>query len=136
LEKMMKTAIALVTTLVLAGGVAGLGAQQAAFKRTVLQQADISVPGREAVTVVADFQPGATPGRHTHAGEEIGYILEGTLLVEQDGKPPVTLTAGQTFLIQVGTIHNATNTGPTPARILATYIVEKGKPLATPAPAR
>ena len=129
----MKAAIALVTTLVLAGAVAGLGAQQAAFKRTVLQQADISVPGREAVTAVGDFQPGATPGRHTHAGEEIGYILEGTLLLEQDGKPALTLTAGQAFLIPAGTIHNATNTGSTPARILATYIVEKGKPLATPA---
>ena len=132
----MKTATALVTTLVLAGGVAGIGAQQAAFKRTVLQQADISVPGREVVTAVADFQPGATPGRHTHPGEEIGYILEGTFLVEQDGKPAATLKAGQTFLIPAGTIHNATNTGSAPARILATYIVEKGKPLATPAPAR
>ena len=132
----MKTATAIVTTLVLAGVVAGLGAQQAAFKRTVLQQADISVPGREVITAVGDFQPGATPGRHTHAGEEIGYILEGTLMVEQDGKPAVTLAAGKTFLIPAGTIHNATNTGSTPARILATYIVEKGKPLATPAPAK
>ena len=132
----MKTAIALATTLVLAGVVAGLGAQQPAFKRTVLQQADISVPGREAVTVVGDFQPGASPGRHTHAGEEIGYVLEGTLRLEQDGKPAVTLTAGQAFLVPAGTIHNATNTGSTPARILGTYIVEKGKPLATPAPAK
>jgi quercetin dioxygenase-like cupin family protein len=125
-----------VTTIVLAGVAVGLGAQQAAFKRTVLQQADISVPGREAITAVGDFQPGATPGRHTHAGEEIGYILEGVLLVEQDAKPAVTLKAGQAFLIPAGTIHNATNTGSTPARILATYIVEKGKPLATPAPAK
>ena len=132
----MKAATAIVTTLVLAGVAAGLGAQQPAFKRTVLQQADISVPGREVITAVGDFQPGATPGRHTHAGEEIGYILEGTLLVEQDGKPAVTLKAGQTFLIPAGTIHNATNTGSTPAHILATYIVEKGKPLATPAPAK
>jgi quercetin dioxygenase-like cupin family protein len=111
-----------------------LAAQQPAFKRTMLQQADISVPGREAITAVGEFEPGATPGRHTHFGEEIGYVLEGTLLVEQDGKPPVTLKAGGTFLIPAGTIHNATNTGTGKARILATYIVEKGKPLATPAP--
>ena len=132
----MKIATALATTLVLAGSVAGLGAQQPAFKRTIVQQVDISVPGREVVTAVGDFQPGATPGRHTHAGEEVGYVLDGTLLVEQDGKPSVTLKAGQAFLIPAGTIHNATNTGSTTARILATYIVDKGKPLATPAPAK
>jgi quercetin dioxygenase-like cupin family protein len=113
-----------------------LAAQQPAFKRTMLQQGDISVPGREAITAVGEFEPGATPGRHTHFGEEIGYVLEGTLLVEQDGKAPVTLKAGGTFLIPAGTIHNATNTGTGTARILATYVVEKGKPLATPAPTK
>jgi quercetin dioxygenase-like cupin family protein len=113
-----------------------LAAQQPAFKRTMLQQGDISVPGREAITAVGEFQPGATPGRHTHFGEEVGYVLEGTLLVEQDGKAAVTLKAGSTFLIPAGTIHNATNTGTGTARVLATYIVEKGKPLATPAPAK
>jgi len=110
-----------------------LAAQQPSFKRTVLQQADLSSPGREVVQAVADFEPRATPGRHTHPGEEIGYVLEGTFLVEQDGTPPVTLKAGGTFLIPAGTIHNATNTGAGVAKILATYIVEKGKPLATPA---
>ena len=108
-------------------------AQQPAFKRTVLQQSDISAPGREVVQAVADFEPRATPGRHTHPGEEIGYVLEGTFLVEQDGKAPVTLKAGGTFLIPAGTVHNATNTGAAGGKILATYIVEKGKPLATPA---
>jgi quercetin dioxygenase-like cupin family protein len=113
-----------------------LTAQQPTFKRTVLQQGDISVPGREVVSAVAEFQPGATPGRHTHPGEEVGYVIEGTLLLEQEGKAPVTLKAGGTFLIPAGTIHNATNSGTGTARILATYIVEKGKPLATPAPAK
>jgi quercetin dioxygenase-like cupin family protein len=112
---------------------AAVAAQQPAFKRTVLQQSDISAPGREVIQAVADFEPRATPGRHTHPGEEIGYVLEGTFLVEQEGKAPVTLKAGGTFLIPAGTIHNATNTGGGPGRILATYIVEKGKPLATPA---
>ena len=110
-----------------------LAAQAPAFKRTVLQQADLASPGREVVQAVADFEPKATPGRHTHPGEEIGYILEGTFLVEQDGKAPVTLNAGGTFLIPAGTIHNATNTGAGAGKILATYIVEKGKPIATPA---
>ena len=113
-----------------------LAAQAPAFKRTVLQQADLASPGREVVQAVADFEPKANPGRHTHPGEEIGYILQGTFLVEQDGKAPVTLNAGGTFLIPAGTIHNATNTGAGAGKILATYIVEKGKPIATPAPAK
>lgn len=113
-----------------------LVAQQPAFKRTVLQQSDISVAGHEVISAVADFEPRATPGRHTHFGEEIGYVLEGTFLIEQEGKAPVTLKAGGSFLIPAGTIHNATNTGAGPGKILATYVVEKGKPLATPAPAK
>ena len=112
--------------------VVGAWAQAPAFKRTVLQQGDISVPGHEAVTAVAEFQPGAASGRHTHPGEEIGYILEGQLLLEQDGKPAATLRAGQTFLVPAGTVHNATNSGSSMTRLVATYIVEKGKPLATP----
>ena len=123
----------LVLTVAAFGLTAAVAAQQPAFKRTVLQQADISAPGREVITAVADFEPRATPGRHTHPGEEIGYVLAGTFLVEQDGKAPVTLSAGGTFLIPAGTVHNATNTGAAAGKILATYIVEKGKPLATPA---
>ncbi|HEX3644616.1 MAG TPA: cupin domain-containing protein [Vicinamibacterales bacterium] len=126
----MRAATLTVLSLVLTGIVA---AQQPAFKRTVLQQADISVPGREVISAVAEFEPRATPGMHTHFGEEIGYVIEGTFLVEQAGKPSVTLQAGGSFLIPAGTVHNATNTGNGRGRILATYIVEKGKPLATPA---
>jgi len=125
--------ISLAGALVVVGIIAAVGAQEAAFKRTILQQGDISVPGREVVTAVAEFPPGASPGAHTHAGEEIGYVLDGTITVEQAGKPAVTLKSGQTFLIPAGTIHNARNSGAAAARILATYIVEKGKPLATPA---
>ncbi len=128
----MRTGSVTLTAFALAGIVVGISAQQPTFKRTVLQQGDISAPGREAVTAVVDFQPGGSPGRHTHPGEEIGYVLDGTFLLEQTGKPAVTIKAGQAFLIPAGTIHNATNTGSGTARILATYIVEKGKPLATP----
>jgi quercetin dioxygenase-like cupin family protein len=126
----MKT-IAVVAVVVALTGI--VAAQQPAFKRTVLQQADISVPGREVISAVAEFDPRATPGMHTHFGEEIGYVIEGTFLIEQAGKPSVTLQAGGSFLIPAGTVHNATNAGAGKGRILATYIVEKGKPLATPA---
>ena len=132
----MKAPAAALATIAVVGLVVGVLAQQPTFKRTVLQQADISVPGREAVTAVAEFQPGAAAGRHTHPGEEIGYVLDGQLLLEQDGKAAVTLHAGQTFLIPPGTVHNATNSGSGTARVVATYLVEKGKPLATPAPAK
>jgi len=122
-----------VTLAIVAGvGIATLAAQQPGFKRTVLQQGDLSMAGHEVVTAVAEFQPGGTVGRHTHPGEEVGYVLEGTIVLEQAGKAAVTLKAGQTFLIPAGTIHNAT-AGTGQARVLATYIVEKGKPLATPA---
>jgi len=122
-------------------GFAAVGrAQQAAgpapFKRTVLQQVDLSVPGHEAVTAVAEVQPHAMAGRHSHPGEEMGYILEGTFLIELDGKPPMTLNAGQSFTVPAGAIHNATNQTGAVGKILSTYVLEKGKPLATPAPAK
>ena|SRR2546426_1147798 len=128
------------STLIIVAAIAaiavGIGAQQTGFKRTVIQQENLSVPGREAVTAIAEFQPGATVGQHTHPGEEIGYVLEGTILLEQAGKPAVTLGAGKTFFIPAGTVHNATNKGQVQARVLANYIVEKGKPVATPVAAK
>jgi quercetin dioxygenase-like cupin family protein len=129
----MRSAILAIAVLLLTSviGAGHAGAQQSGFKRTVIQQGDLSMAGHEAVTAVAEFQPGATVGRHTHPGEEVGYILEGTIVLEQDGKPSVTLGPGRTFFIPAGTVHNATNRGTAPARVLANYIVEKGKPLAT-----
>lgn len=129
----MKAVSVIIVTFAIA---AGLGAQQAGFKRTVLQQQKLSVAGREAVTALAEFQPGATVGRHTHPGEEIGYILEGAIVLETAGKPDVTLTAGQTFFIPAGTVHNATNKTSSPAKVLANYVVEPGKPLAAPVAAK
>jgi quercetin dioxygenase-like cupin family protein len=109
-----------------------LHAQQTGFKRTVVQQGDLSAPGREVVQAVAEIQPGGQSGKHTHPGEEVAYILEGTVVIEMDGKPAVSKTAGEGILIPAGTVHNAKNTGQTVAKVLATYIVEKGKPVTTP----
>ena len=113
--------------------VAGISAQQTGFSRTVIQRGDLSTPGKEVISALAEFQPGATVGAHTHPGEEAGYLLEGTLVFEITGKPTVTLKAGETFFVPAGTVHNATNKGSSKTRVLATYIVEKGKPLATAA---
>ena len=127
-------------TMVVAGAAAALAgvwatgslkAQQPGFKRTELQKHDLSIPGREVVQARADFEAGASIGKHTHPGEEFGYILEGTLEFEVAGKPNAKLKAGDTFFIPAETIHAAKNVGSGPARVLATYVVEKGKPLAT-----
>jgi quercetin dioxygenase-like cupin family protein len=106
-------------------------AQQAGIKRTDLQRHDLSVPGREAVQVRVDLDSGVAFGKHTHPGEEIIYVLEGTLEYQIEGKPPVTLQAGDVLFIPAGTIHSARNVGSGTGSELATYIVEKGKPLLT-----
>lgn len=112
---------------------AAVAAQPApAFKRTLLQQVDLSTAGREAVTARAEFAPGGSVGRHTHFGEEIGYVIEGVLTVEINGVSK-EVKAGEAFAVPAGAPHNATNASAGPVAILATYIVEKGKPLATPA---
>ena len=105
------------------------GAQQPGTNRTDLQRHDLSVPGREVVQARVDFDRGAVFGKHTHPGEEIIYVLEGSLEYQVEGKPPMTLKGGDVLLIPAGTIHAAKNVGRGTAKELATYVVEKGKPL-------
>ena len=104
-----------------------------AFTRTVLQKVDTSVPGREAVQITAEFPAGVGTGKHTHPGEEVGYVLQGPFTFEVAGKPPMTLKTGDHFFVPAGTIHEGKNSGNANAKVLVTYILEKGKPLATPA---
>ena len=107
-------------------------AQQAGITRIDLQRHDLSVPGREVVQTIVELDPGVTSSRHTHPGEEIVYVLEGAPLeYEVEGKPPVTLKPGDVLFIPAGTIHAAKNVGSRKGAELATYIVEKGKPLLT-----
>ena len=129
--------VTLTAGFVLAGtmgawGIHGLDAQQEkpTFTRTILQSPDLSAQGRAAVVARVEFEPGSAIGKHTHPGEELGYVLEGTLTLEVEGKPPVTLKAGDVFFVEAGRVHAGKN-GNTPGKVLATYIVEKGKPLAT-----
>jgi|SRR5688572_4233933 len=105
--------------------------QQDGIKRTDLQRHDLSARGREVVQVRVDFAPGAAFGKHTHPGEEIVYVIEGLLEYQLEGKPPVTLRAGEVLFIPAGAIHAAKNVGRSNGAELATYIVEKGKPLLT-----
>ena len=116
----------------LALGAGALNAQQPGFKRIEVQDRDLSIPGRHAVQARAEFEPGAAIGRHTHPGEELSIVLEGTLVLEVDGHPARTVKAGESFFIPAGVVHAGKNPGEGKAVVFATYIVEKGKPVATP----
>ena len=113
-----------------------LGAQAPAFKRTILQQGDLSAPGREAVMALAEFPAGSETGRHTHPGEEISFVEAGPFVLEIDGEPARTLQTGQVFMIPAGKVHNGHAAPGATAKIVATYVIEKGKPVSTPAPAK
>lgn len=128
---MNMTRIIAVALLVVGGDVAqpAAPAQQAGIRRTDLQRHDLSIPGREVVQTRVDFDPGAAFGKHSHPGEEIAYVIEGVLEYEIEGKPPITLKPGEVLFIPAGTIHAAKNLGNVNGAELATYIVEKGKPL-------
>jgi quercetin dioxygenase-like cupin family protein len=102
------------------------------IKRTPLLKEDVSIPGREVVQVRVDFPKGVRALRHSHPGEELVYVIEGELEYQFDGRPPVTVKAGDVLLIPYETPHAVRNVGSGNAAELATYIVEKGKPLLVP----
>jgi quercetin dioxygenase-like cupin family protein len=119
-----------VATLMAVAAPAAL-AQPTGITRADLQRHDLSVPGYEAVQVRVDLEPGVAFGSHTHPGEEIIYVLAGALEYQVAGKPPATLKAGDVLFIPAGTVHSAKNVGNVTASELATYVVEKDKPLLT-----
>ena len=109
--------------------------QQPAIKRTILQrQDDPASPKYEAVMGISEIPPGGTSGKHRHPGIELAYILEGSVELAHEGKPPVIVKAGEPTMNTFGGIHTATNRGTVPVKILTVYIVEKGKPLAETVP--
>jgi quercetin dioxygenase-like cupin family protein len=128
----MKSGLIISLAMLIVGGVVVLDvtrAQQKGIKRSDLLRHDLSSPGREVVQVRVDFAPGVEFGKHSHPGEEIAYVLEGSLEYQVEGKPPVTLKTGEVLYIPAGTVHAAKNVGSGNGAELATYIVEKGKPL-------
>ena len=112
-------------------GASGRVQQAPGLWRTNLQQHDLSVPGREVVQQRVDIGPDATPIKHTHPGEEIIYILEGSLEYQIEGQPTRTCHAGDALTVPAGAIHAVRNAGSGNAAELATYVVEKGKPVLT-----
>jgi quercetin dioxygenase-like cupin family protein len=109
-------------------------AERPAAKFAELQRRDIPGTQLEGVTTVAEIPPGATSARHSHPGEDFGYVIEGTIVLMVDGNPPLALKAGDVFFTERGHIHNARNVGTTVARAVDTYVIDKGKPGITPAP--
>lgn len=107
------------------------GEQQPGSKRTDLQRHDLSAAGREVVQVRVDFDEGYAFPKHTHFGEEIIYVFEGTLEYRIEGKPPVTVKPGDVLFVPAGAVHSVKNIGTGNGAELATYVVEKGKPLIT-----
>lgn len=129
-QRVLKAALA-VAGVVAAGA---LFAQASGLTRTLVGRADVSIPGREAVVAKVEVAPGARAGRHTHPGDEISYVAEGQVELLVDGQPPRVVKAGESFVVPAGTVHDAHNGTDTPVRLIGVYVIEKGKPLATPAP--
>jgi quercetin dioxygenase-like cupin family protein len=108
-------------------------AQQSPIKRTMLQTVDFPA-GYNVVTAIAEIAPGNCAGRHTHPGVESTYVMEGAILLKVAGQPDRTFKAGESFQVPANTPHDGCTVPGQVFKVLATYIVEKGKPLASPAP--
>jgi quercetin dioxygenase-like cupin family protein len=128
----MKTTQLIAIAALLAGSGLVLHMAQAqipGITRTDLQRHELSAPGREVIQVRIDLAPGVLAPNHSHPGEEIVYAIEGSMEYQLEGRPPVTLKPGEVLFIPAGTIHSVKNVGSGNAAELATYVVEKGKPL-------
>ena len=109
-------------------------AQQPTVERKVLLQQDVSIPGYQNVLVAVTIPPGGREGRHTHPGTAIVHVLEGALTLDHDGRTTATYKAGDTLYVDAGKVHEGINRGTTPVRAIASFVVEKGKPLTTQTP--
>jgi quercetin dioxygenase-like cupin family protein len=125
----------IVTGVALVGLAAVALAQNSGVTRTVVTKADVSVPNREAVMARVELTPGAVVEWHTHPGDEVSYVTDGETTLLVAGQPPRKVVAGEGFVIPAGTVHSARNEGNSASKIVVVYIVEKGKPLSSPAPA-
>jgi quercetin dioxygenase-like cupin family protein len=134
---LMRIVIAAIATFTMTGmlhaqQLPAMTQQTATIKRTPLQKFDVPGTNYETVIGMAEIVPNVLIGRHTHPGPESGYMLDGDMTLLVDGQPPLELKAGQSYKVPPGAVHDA-KTGAKGAKVIATYVVEKGKPLASPA---
>ena len=135
LRKTAAAAVTLATLALLATFTGLINAQAPGLTRVLVTRADVSVPGREAVIARVEVAPGGVAGWHTHPGDEISYVAEGEAMLLVAGQAPRKVAAGEGFVIPAGVVHNARNDSPNPVKLVGVYVVEKGQPLASPAPA-
>jgi quercetin dioxygenase-like cupin family protein len=126
---MVATAVALLVGLAARAVVA----QQPAVERKVLLQQDVTIPGYQNVLVAVTIPVGGREGRHTHPGTAVVHVMEGALTLDHDGRPTTTYKTGETFSVDAGKVHEGINKGSSPVRAIASFVVEKGKPLTTQA---
>jgi quercetin dioxygenase-like cupin family protein len=128
---MLKKILLGLTVAAIAGS--GLALAQGSIKRTPLQKTEFP-DGYVTVMGLAEIPPGASAGRHTHPGIETSYLLEGEAELIVEGQPDRHLKAGDSFVIPAGVVHDAKVHGDKSVKVLGTYVVDKTKPLASPAP--
>ena len=124
---------AVVVALGIAGGLALNAQQPPQVKRNIVLKQDMTIPDREAVMALVELPPGSAEGKHTHPAEVYAFVQEGTISLENEGNPTVTLKAGEVFHLLPGKVHQAINNGSVTAKLAAVFVAEKGKPLTTPA---
>src|SRR5215471_7943977 len=108
-------------------------AQQPTVQRKVLLTQDLAIPGYQTVIASVEIPAGGREGKHSHPGAVVGYVTEGALTLDYEGKPTTTYKAGDAFFIESGKIHEGINNGSSAIKVIATFVVEKGKPLTSPA---
>ena len=109
-------------------------AQEPTVQRKVLLTHDLTIPGYQTVLGAVEIPPGGREGRHTHPGAVVVYIQEGVLTFDYEGNPTMTYKAGDSFFIEAGKVHEGINKGDSPVKAIAIFVIEKGKPLTSPAP--
>jgi quercetin dioxygenase-like cupin family protein len=124
----------LIPLVIVALFVVAVQAQAPAVVRTVLLQHDLAIPGYSAALVSVEIPVGGREGRHTHPGLLIAHVESGAVTLDYEGNPTTTYKAGDSFVVEAGKIHEGINNGTVPVKLLATFVVEKGKPLTTTLP--
>jgi quercetin dioxygenase-like cupin family protein len=134
-EPMTKSSVAILGLAALLASAVGAAstvrAQQPNVERKVLLQQDLTIPGYQNVLVAVTIPAGGREGRHTHPGTLLVHVIEGVMTLEHEGRPTATFKPGDSVYIEPGRVHEGMNKGTTPVRAIASFVVEKGKPLTT-----